>query len=167
MGAVEPKFDMDGGLPVGGIPLPSEQAQEDAEAAIKKLVSSRDTSLEAKFDIPADAIVQDNLQSRKQKAQEEADAMDSIFGLPGGVVRIVKQGTWACLALLVAAEVFARTPLADSFRAEGRNEQEELQKRREKSTKGEKPEGVRPLKPYVFGDLPEAPPGIENLPGNM
>jgi len=43
---------------MGRIPLPSEMEEEDAEKAIKKLVASRDTSLEAKFDIPREAIVE-------------------------------------------------------------------------------------------------------------
>lgn len=43
---------------MGGIPLPSEQAEAETFAAIKKLVANRDTALEAKFDIPKEAIVE-------------------------------------------------------------------------------------------------------------
>jgi hypothetical protein len=103
-------------------------------------------------------------------------------------------------------QVFARTPLADGFRAQGRDEQarpkplvcplstgppvggqqrarraprrdarrggrgraqEELAKRREAANQGKQLKGVRPLKPYAFGDLSPPPPGIDELPGNQ
>ena len=52
---------------------------------------------------------QDNFRG-KLGAKQEEDDKDAIFGLPGNVSNLIKKGTWACLALLVAAEALPALP---------------------------------------------------------
>jgi len=110
-------------MPDGGLPMPS----EGKESGIKDLI--RDRSLESKFvPIPKGAIAPDPREKEKEKVlyhsasvlhrvsrpgvqlynacqENEEEALDSAFGLPGPVLRFIKNGTWACIALLVFAEV--------------------------------------------------------------
>mmetsp|Transcript_36334 Transcript_36334/g.56778 ORF Transcript_36334/g.56778 Transcript_36334/m.56778 type:complete len:239 (-) Transcript_36334:1001-1717(-) len=136
-------------MPDGGLPMPS----EGKESGIKDLI--RDRSLESKFvPIPKGAIAPDPREKEKEKENEE-EALDSAFGLPGPVLRFIKNGTWACIALLVFAEVVARTPLIEQL-SKGANEAERsaLLERRELDKAGKALPGVRPWAPV--GGLKDA-----------
>jgi hypothetical protein len=42
--------------------------------------------------------------------------MDAAFGLSGDIMRNLKTGTWACVAILFAVEIFVQSPLSENFR---------------------------------------------------
>jgi hypothetical protein len=78
----------------------------------------------------------------------------------GEVMRGLKTATWACIGLLVAAEIFARTPLSTSLK--GGIDEVAILKERKEQTAGPAKElpGVRPFPSYYdleLGAKPAAP----------
>eukprot|EP00802_Teleaulax_amphioxeia_P016293 Tamp_16408.p1 GENE.Tamp_16408~~Tamp_16408.p1 ORF type:complete len:286 (-),score=87.32 Tamp_16408:610-1467(-) len=104
---------------------------------------TRDRSLEAMFvDIPKEALAPLPKVSKDAKAATDPDA---AFGLSGDVVRFIKKGTWASVALLVLALVVVRSPLMGAFRPD---ESVELAKKAERSQldrEGKTLPGIRPF----------------------
>ena len=80
-------------------------------------------------------------------------------------MRLIKQGTWACVALLVGAEIFARSPLSTALKGDV-DEQAVLQQRNAQTAgPANQLPGIRPFPSYYDIELapkaPAAPPAAQ------
>jgi hypothetical protein len=109
------------------------------------VVPKRDKSLEAMFvDIPKEALAP--APSLKKKDDKKGPDPDAAFGLSGDVVRFIKKGTYACMALLVLALVVVRSPLINVINPEAPKLEQAKKAEREKLDKeGKALPGVRPF----------------------
>ncbi|EKX38877.1 hypothetical protein GUITHDRAFT_154574 [Guillardia theta CCMP2712] len=129
----------------------------DADVSVKKLI--RDRSLESLIeDIPKAAIVNEPKWKRKKDKEEEKEAdIDAAFGLSGDMMRMIKNGTWACIALLVLLEVYARSPLAGDLRLPDAEERAIQVQRQEQAKEGKILPGVRPWAPFGLNAPADSP----------
>lgn len=68
-----------------------------------------------------------------------------MFGLSGDVVRLVKKGTWASMALLILTLVVVRSPIMGAFRPDDSVELAKKEERAQLDRQGKELPGIRPF----------------------